>query len=178
MGHFHGPGISGWSAHAAEISVAARLFLFAAGTAARLAFYPVHVFGSLPGAGGEPILRGIFDVASFHYSTAIVSVRFTVATLAALLAGSAIWFTSRMIIANAQQRFGIQPVQMTLGIEFIRKNGPPGTGSTGQGHIFIVQQQTTTPTMAGGRLTAGLFSQCHRKQSCSTNHKRVRDRGM
>jgi len=76
-------------------------------------------FGSFPGAGGEPILRGIFDVASFHYLTAIVSLRFTVATLAALLAGSAIWFTSRMIIANAQQRFGIQPVQMTLGIEFL-----------------------------------------------------------
>jgi hypothetical protein len=76
-------------------------------------------FGSFPGAGGEPILRGIFDVASFHYSTAIVSVRFAVITLAALLAGSAIWFTSRMIIANAQQRFGIQPVQMTLGIEFL-----------------------------------------------------------
>lgn len=76
-------------------------------------------FGSLSGAAGEPILRGIFDVASFTPSGWRIAIKFAEVTLAALLAGSAIWFTSRIILANGFDRFKIERLPITLGIEFL-----------------------------------------------------------
>lgn len=75
--------------------------------------------GSFAGGVGEPILRGLFDVASFTYSLLGLIFRFAFVTLTALLAGTAMWVTSRVIIANAHDRLGITPVRMTLGLEFL-----------------------------------------------------------
>lgn len=73
--------------------------------------------GSLPGSGAEPILRGVFDVASPSSSVFATFLQFASVTLAALLAATSMGVSSRLIVCNAHIRFRATPVQLSPGLE-------------------------------------------------------------
>ena len=75
--------------------------------------------GSLPGSVAEPILRGIFDVASKQSSAFATCIQFATVTLAALLAGTSMGVSSRLVICNAHIRFRATPTELTPGLELI-----------------------------------------------------------
>ncbi len=75
--------------------------------------------GSLTGSGAEPILRGIFDIASPQSSVLATGIQFGTVALAALLAGTSMGVSSRLVICNAHLRFRSVPVQLTPGLELI-----------------------------------------------------------
>ncbi len=75
--------------------------------------------GSFPGSVAEPILRGIFDVASKQSSTFATCIQFGTVTLAALLAGTSMGVSSRLVVCNAHIRFRATPTELTPGLELI-----------------------------------------------------------
>jgi hypothetical protein len=72
-----------------------------------------------PGAGGETILRGIFDVAGKDSSNPITILFFTLTTMAAVFAGIAVGVTSYSILSNASDRFGVTPLTFSPGVELL-----------------------------------------------------------
>jgi len=74
--------------------------------------------GSFSESGAEPILRGIFDVASSAPFLSAFS-QFAAVTLAALLAGTSIGVSSRLVVCNAHARFRSVPVELSPGLELL-----------------------------------------------------------
>ena len=75
--------------------------------------------GSFQGSGAEPILRGIFDIASPQSSVLATLLQFATVTLAALLAGTSMGVSSRLVVCNAHIRFRSPPVELSPGLELI-----------------------------------------------------------
>jgi hypothetical protein len=75
--------------------------------------------GSFQGSGAEPILRGIFDVASPDYSFTAIIARFATVTLAALLTATSMGVAARLVVCNAHLRFRAAPVAVSHGIELL-----------------------------------------------------------
>ena len=96
-----------------------RLLILIASTHPHLGFLIAVWAGSLTGSGAEPILRGIFDIASPQSSVLATGIQFGTVALAALLAGTSMGVSSRLVICNAHLRFRSVPVQLTPGLELI-----------------------------------------------------------
>jgi hypothetical protein len=75
--------------------------------------------GSFPNSAAEPILRGIFDIASPQSSLLATFVQFVSVTLAALLAGTSMGVSSRLVVCNAHLRFRVAPVDLSKGLELL-----------------------------------------------------------
>src|ERR1700735_4015404 len=75
--------------------------------------------GSFPSSTAEPILRGIFDIASPQSSVVATFLQFATVTLAALLAGTSMGVSSRLAVCNAHLRFRAAPVELTAGLELV-----------------------------------------------------------
>ena len=75
--------------------------------------------GSFPSSGAEPILRGIFDIASPESSVLATLVQFISVTLAALLAGTSMGVSARLVVCNAHLRFRAVPVGLSPGLELL-----------------------------------------------------------
>jgi hypothetical protein len=75
--------------------------------------------GSFPSSPAEPILRGIFDIASPQSSVVATLIQFAAVTLAALLAGTSMGVSARLVVCNAHLRFRAAPVELSPGLELI-----------------------------------------------------------
>jgi len=75
--------------------------------------------GTFPGSGSEPILRGIFDVASPQSSVVATLIQFGTVTVAALLAGTSMGVSARLVICNAHIRFRAAPTNLSPGLELM-----------------------------------------------------------
>jgi hypothetical protein len=75
--------------------------------------------GSFHGSGAEPILRGIFDIALPQPSILATVVRYGAVTLAALLAGTSMGISARLVVCNAHIRFRAAPVELSPGLELL-----------------------------------------------------------
>jgi len=75
--------------------------------------------GSLPGSVAEPILRGIFDIASKQSNAFVTCLEFATVTLATLLAGTSMGVSSRLVVCNAHARFRATPTELTPGLELV-----------------------------------------------------------
>ena len=118
--------------------------------------------GSLTGSGAEPILRGIFDIASPQSSVLATGIQFGTVALAALLAGTSMGVSSRLVICNAHLRFRSVPVQLTPGLELIfRFTGTPcapGSHRPGRHHAQDVGE------VEGPDVRRGLFENYRRSR--------------
>ena len=75
-----------------------------------------HVFKS---RSAEPILRGIFDIASPQSDVFATCIQFAAVTWSALLVGTAMGVSSRLVVCNAHLRFRATPVALSPGLELI-----------------------------------------------------------
>jgi hypothetical protein len=75
--------------------------------------------GSFHGSAAEPILRGIFDLALPQPSLWGTIVRFGLASLAALLAGTSMGVSARLVVCNAHMRFRAAPVALGPVLELL-----------------------------------------------------------
>jgi len=75
--------------------------------------------GSLPGSVAEPILRGIFDIASKQSNAFVTCIEFATVTLATLLAGTSMGVSARLVVCNAHARFRAEPTELTPGLELV-----------------------------------------------------------
>lgn len=74
---------------------------------------------SFPDSTAEPILRGIFDVASPQSSLLSTLTKFASVALAAFLSGTCIGVSARLVVSNAHLRFRAASVDLTPGLELI-----------------------------------------------------------
>jgi hypothetical protein len=74
---------------------------------------------SFPNTSAEPILRGIFDIASPQASVIATFAQFATVTLAALLAGTSMGVSARLVVCNAHLRFRAARVELSRGLELI-----------------------------------------------------------
>jgi hypothetical protein len=96
--------------------------------------------GSFPGSGAEPILRGIFDVASPQSSVIAALTQFGAVTLAALLAGTSIGVSARLVVCNAHIRFRAAPVTLSPGLELLFRLVPLISFAGVMGTVLIRSQ--------------------------------------
>ncbi len=75
--------------------------------------------GTFPNSFAEPILRGIFDIASKQSSVIATSAQFATVTLATLLACTSLGISARLVICNASARFRAVPVELSPGLELV-----------------------------------------------------------
>jgi len=75
--------------------------------------------GSFPTSAAEPILRGIFDVASPQSTVLATFAQFATVTLAALLAGTSMGVSARLVVCNAHVRFKSPAVNLSRGLELV-----------------------------------------------------------
>jgi patatin-like phospholipase len=75
--------------------------------------------GSFHGSDAEPILRGIFDLALPQPTLLTTILRFGAVTLAALLVGTSMGVSARLVICNAHLRFRAVSVQLSPGLELL-----------------------------------------------------------
>jgi hypothetical protein len=75
--------------------------------------------GSFHGSDTEPILRGIFDLALPQPTLLRIIVRFGAVTLAALLAGTSMGVSARLVVCNAHLRFRAASVELRPGLELM-----------------------------------------------------------
>ena len=75
--------------------------------------------GSFSGSVAEPILRGIFDIASPQSSWLATCAQIASVTVAALLAGTSMGVAARLAVCNAHTRFRSTLVLLSPGLELI-----------------------------------------------------------
>lgn len=113
--------------------------------------------GSFSGSGAEPILRGIFDVASRQSSVFATAAEIGTVTLAALLAGTSMGVSARLTVCNAHLRFRATPVELTPGLELLFRFVPFVSFVAVVGTVLVRSEAPWAGKLPGLVLGAGVW---------------------
>ncbi len=113
--------------------------------------------GSFSGSTAEPILRGIFDVASPQSSVWAACAQVATVTVAALLAGTSMGVAARLAVCNAHARFRSNPVFLSAGLELVFRLVPFFSFAAVVGTVLVRSEAPWAGKLPGFVLGAGCW---------------------